>query len=960
MVECGRHLNITLHTLSEVVEVNGRIGNFNIILKQHPRYVDVDKCIACGACTEKCPRKVVDDFNMGLNKRKAAYIKYGQSIPLKYAIDPKSCIYLTRGKCRACEKFCPTGAINFNDTEKTVNLQVGSAILAPGYKPFDPTGWDFYGFGKIADVVTSIQYERLLSASGPCMGHLVRPSDQSEPRKIAWIQCVGSRNTNRCENGYCSSVCCMYAIKQTLITAEHISEPDLQQTIFFMDIRSPGKEFERYYEGAIAKGVRFLRCRPHSIEPGLDGSGVRMRYVTESGMVMDEDFDMAVLSVDMEPPEDNRRMAEIFGFELDHYGFAKTMNLTPVESTRPGVFVTGAFQAPKAIPRSVTQASAAAAAAGMVLQSVRGTLTRKKVYPDETDVREQPPRIGVFVCSCGLNIAGVIDVKALAEFAGNLPNVVHVENNLFTCSADTQDLIGARVREHGLNRVVIAACTPRTHEALFQDTLQEASLNGYLLEMANIRNQNSWVHQQMPEKATEKAKDQVRMAVAKVTLAQSLKRQTVAVVQQALVVGGGISGISAALGLADQGYATVLLEKGGRLGGNALRIRFTAKGEPVSPWLNELVDRVNRHPLVTVFTNARLKNTSGSVGNFVSQVDAAGQIHTIGYGAAVLATGAHETKPAQYGYGTDERILTHLEMDDLMAAHPRKISASDTVAFIQCVGSRDSQRPYCSRICCTHTMKSAIRLKELNPDMNVFVLYRDVRTYGKREGLYQQARQMGVIFIRYSPENKPEVQMTASGIQIDCTDPVLGMPVEITADYLVLAAAIAPNDIQDLVELYKCGLNSDGFLAEAHPKLRPVDMSVDGLFICGMGNYPQSIEESLAQAQAAVSRASVILNKKEMQLDATTSVVTENCDGCALCIDVCPYRAITLVELAQADAPAHPYARKVLTDPAFCKGCGLCMATCPKGGVYVQGFSMDQLRAQVAAALDPQPIVLKG
>ena len=944
-------MNITLHTLSEVVAFDGQTGNFNITLKQHPRYVDMDKCIACGACSEKCPKKVPDSFNMGLNSRKAVYIKYGQSIPLKYAIDPQSCIYLTRGKCRACEKFCPTGAINFDDTEKIVNLQVGSVILAPGYKPFDPTGWDFYGFGKIADVVTSLQYERLLSASGPCMGHLVRPSDQREPRRIAWIQCVGSRNTNRCNNGYCSSVCCMYAIKQTLITAEHITGPDLQQTVFYMDMRSPGKEFERYYEGAKAKGIRFLRCRPHSIEPGPDGGGVHMRYVTESGQVMDEDFDMAVLSIGLEPPEDNRRLAEVFGFALDRFGFAETTNLAPVVSTRPGVFVTGAFQAPKAIPRSVTQASAAAAAASQSLQSVRNSMTREKVYPAETDIRDQAPRIGVFVCSCGLNIAGIIDVKALVAFSQTLPHVVYVENNLFTCSADTQNQIGERVREHGLNRIVIAACTPRTHEALFQDTLQDAGLNGYLLEMANIRNQNSWVHQHQPEKATEKAKDQIRMAVAKVTLAESLKRQSVTVVQQALVIGGGVAGLSSALGLADQGYPTTLIEKNDRLGGNALRILDTAKGEAVGPWLSELIERVNRHPQITVHTRARVTHTSGSIGSFTSQIDVDGDTRSIQYGAAILATGAHESVPDEYGYGGDSRILTHLEMDDQLTASPGKIAAADTVAFIQCVGSRDSRRPYCSRLCCTHTMKTAIRLKTLNPGMNVFVLFRDVRTYGKREELYQKARQLGVIFIHYALESKPDVRVAEDGVRIACSDPVLGMPVEITADYLVLASAIVPNDIQDMVELYKCGRNEDGFLAEAHPKLRPVDMSVDGLFICGMGNYPQPVEETLAQSQAAVSRACVVLNQKEMQLDAIKSVVTDKCDGCALCIDVCPYRAIRLVELSPETASSHPYARKVETDPALCKGCGLCAATCPKGGIYVQGFSLDQLHAQVAAAL---------
>lgn len=909
----------------------------------------MDKCIACGACAEKCPKKVPDEHNMGLNKRRAAYIKYGQAVPLKYAIDADHCIYLTRGKCRACEKFCPTGAIDFDDREETVELQVGSVILAPGYAPFDPSGWDFYSYGRIADVVTSIEYERLLSAGGPHMGHLVRPSDLQTPRKVAWIQCVGSRNTNRCQNGYCSSVCCMYAIKQTLITAEHVKERPVEQTVFYMDMRSPGKEFERYYESAKDKGVRFLRSRPHTIESGAEGNGVHMRYVTESGDFKEEDFDLAVLSVGLEPAKGSRQLAETFGIELDEFGFARSSNLSPVSSSREGVYVTGAFQAPKAIPRSVTQASAAAAAAARTLQAARGTLTRQKTYPAESDVHDLDPRIGVFICSCGINIAGVIDVKELARYAGDLPHVALVENNLFTCSADTQETIAKRIREHRLNRIVIAACTPRTHEALFQDTLREAGLNPYLVEMANIRNQNAWVHQRDPEMATAKARDQLRMAVAKSALADPLHKLSLQVVQKALVIGGGVAGMTAALGLAEQGYQTVLLEKSDALGGNVRRIAVTAKGEAVQPWLEGLIAGVQRNKNIEVLTGAQLKTVSGSVGRFVSDVEVNGQTRSVSYGAAVLATGARESRPDEYLYGRDPRVMTHLELDDRFAADADSLGAGDSIAFVQCAGSRDCRRPYCSRICCTHTVLSAIRLKESHPQKQVFVLYRDMRTYGKRETLYKKARELGVLFIRYTLESKPQVTAGDGYLSIMCTDPILQTPLELRVDHLVLAAAVEPNPTHDLIELFKCGVNADGFLTEAHPKLRPVDMSVDGLFLCGMCNYPQPIEESLAQAQAAVSRACGILAQKEMQLDAVKSAVTEKCDGCALCLDVCPYRAIRLTE--ETDGSGDRTTRRIVTDPALCKGCGICAATCPKGGVFVHGFTLDQLRAQVSAAL---------
>jgi len=940
---------VELLTLAEVVDVSGDVGNFTVTLKKKPRYIDMDKCIACGLCAQKCPRKVRDEFNLGLNDRTAAYIKYGQAVPLKYAIDGQACIYLTRGKCKACEKFCPTSAINFEEKEELATLTVGSVILAPGFKPFDPSGFDFYGYKRIPDVVTSLEYERLLSSSGPGMGHLVRPSDRTEPRRIAWIQCVGSRNTNQCKNGYCSSVCCMYAIKEALVTAEHTSGDGLEQAIFFMDIRSHGKDFDRFYEGAKDKGVRFVRARPHSIEAGPGNHGVSMRYSTDAGEVKVEDFDLAVLSIGLEPAGDARELARIFKLDLDEYGFARTSDFAPVTTNRAGVFVAGAFQSPKAIPRSVAEASTAACEAATTLIAARGELTRTRTYPAERSLGAEPVRIGVFVCSCGINIAGIVNVDEVVKYARTLPGVVLAENNLFSCSADTQELMGKKISEHRLNRVVIAACTPRTHEPLFQDTLRESSLNPYLVEMANIRNQNSWVHQREPERATAKAKGQVRMAVAKAALSQPISGGRVNVIPKALVIGGGAAGMQSALGLAEQGSQTTLLERSDQLGGNAWRINTTDQGEAVRPHLEALIASVERHPRIEVLKKAELTSAAGSVGSFVSRVTVDGQEREIAYGAAVLAVGGQESQPTEYLYGEDPRVLTHLELDGMLREEPDALRRAQSVAFIQCVGSRDERRPYCSRICCTHAVKSAATLKGLNPQMNVYVLYRDIRTYGEREGLYRKARDLGVVFIRYELERKPLVRREGGELRVDVFDPILQMPLGIPADYLVLAAAVEPRDSRGLVELYKCAANADGFLNEAHPKLRPVDMSVDGLFVAGLCNYPKPMDETIAQAKAAAVRAGSILAKTEMTLDAIKSCVTESCDGCALCLDVCPYRAIALEDYAGEDGRSH---RRIRTDSALCKGCGLCMATCPKGGVYVQGFTLEQLKAQVSAALE--------
>jgi len=933
-------------TLSEVVAVEGAQGDFTVKVKQHPRYIDMDKCIACGLCAEKCPKKVGNEYNEGLDKRKAAYILYGQAVPLKYAIDAENCIYIQKGKCRACEKYCPTGAVNFDQKETVIDVKVGSVILTPGFKPFDPTVFDTYDYAHIKDVVTSMEYERLLAASGPCMGHLVRPSDHTEPKKIAWLQCVGSRGINKCDNGFCSSVCCMYAIKQAIVTKEHTTG-DVEQTVYYMDIRSHGKDFEKYYVGAEKKGIKFVRARPHTFTPGPDGKGVSMRWVDENSVEHNDDYDMVVLSVGLEAPADAVALAKTVDIRLDKYRFAECDSFAPVSASRDGVFVAGCFQSPKDIPQSVTEASSAAACAAIALAESRGSLTKDKTYPPEKDVTADAPRIGVFVCSCGINIAGVVKVDEVVEYAKTLPGVVFVENNLFTCSSDTQVLIAEKIKEHALNRIVVAACTPRTHEPLFKDTLREAGINEYLIEMANIRNQNSWVHGGEPEKATEKAKDQVRVAVAKAGLLAPLEYLSVNVVQKALVIGGGVSGMTAALGIADMGYETVLLEKGNILGGNALRLNKTWKGEEIKPKVTALAQRVESHPKIKVLKNARLKTAVGSVGNFVSEIEVAGETLAVNYGVGVVATGGSEYKPTEYLYGHDDRVKTHLEFDAFLDVDINAAKAAQNVVFIQCVGSREPERPYCSRVCCTHSVESAIELKKLNPDMNIFIFNRDIRTYGLREDLYTEARRLGVIFVRYELDKKPKVIKEGDSLYVMGEDHILHKTLKIKADYLVLASAIVANQTKELVELYKCSVGADGFLTEAHPKLKPVDMSVDGLFLAGLCHYPKPVDEAVAQAQAAVSRAGVILAKSVMPLDSIKSMVTTKCDGCALCVDTCPYNAITLTVYSE-NGREH---KRIATDKALCKGCGICMATCPKQGVDVGGFTMDQLKAQVETIL---------
>ena len=951
-------MNIELLTLAEVESISGTEGNFQVNVRQKPRIVDMEKCIACNLCAEKCPKKVPDEYNEGLVPRKSAYIKYGQTVPLKYAIEKETCIYFVKGgnkgnkgkgKCRACEKYCPTGAIDLDQDfeDKIIEVNVGSVILTPGFKSFDPSVFDTYEYSTLKDVVTGLEYERLLSSNGPCMGHLQRPSDDKEPKKIAWLQCVGSRNVNKCDNGYCSSVCCMYAIKQAIVTAEHTTG-DVEQTIFYMDIRTHGKEFENYFELAKSKGIKFVPSRIHSTIPGKDG-GVSVEYFSdETGHRVVEDFDMLVLSTGLEISESVKELASKLNVSLDKYNFADSSSFAPSATNVPGIFASGCFQGPKDIPQSVTDASAAAASASIALSSQRGTLAKERTFPPEKDVAAEEPRVGVFVCSCGINIAGTIDVKVLTEYAQGLPNVVFVDNNLFSCSQDTQVLLKEKIAEHNLNRVVVAACTPRTHEPLFRETMKDAGLNEYLFEMANIRNQNSWVHSGEPEKALEKAKYQLKMAVVKASMLAPLEHLSVNVNQTALVIGGGISGMISALGLADQGYETILLEKTDRLGGNAWSLATTWRGEEIKPFLEDLISRVESHSNIKLFKNAQLKTSKGAVGDFVSEVEIDGEKRAIKYGIAVVCTGGKELKPNEYLYGEDERVFTHLEFDKELTENKAAVEKASGAVFIQCVGSREPERLYCSRVCCTHTMHSAIELKKAKPDMPVYVLYRDIRTYGSREDLYREAREKGVFFIKYDLDHKPKVTKDGNDLLVTVKDHVLQRDLEIRPGYLVLASAILPPESKDLVELYKCGLNSDGFLQEAHAKLRPVDLSVDGMFLAGLCHYPKPVDEAIAQAQAAVSRATTILSKAVMPLDSIKSYVTESCDGCAICVDTCPYGAISLTEY-EDEGVTH---KKIDTNNALCKGCGICEATCPKQGVYVHGFTNEQLKAQINAALE--------
>jgi heterodisulfide reductase subunit A-like polyferredoxin len=857
-------------------------------------------------------------------------------------------------ECELCVAACEKGVIHHDmPAEVHRTLEVGAVVLAPGFDVFDATARPEFGLGRYPNVVSSIQFERLMSASGPNQGVILRPSDRRHPKSVAFIQCVGSREA---AHDYCSSVCCMYATKEAMIAKEH--EPDLEACIFYIDVRAFGKGFEAYYQRARDAGVSYVRCRPYGVSEVPGSRNLAVSYHDDDGTLRSREFDLVVLSCGMVPARSAPDLARTFGLELNRHGFARTGGFHPVETTRPGVYACGPFVAPKDIPETVVDASAAAAQAMKLLAGARHTLTTRREFPPEMDVSGQEPRIGVFVCHCGKNIGGVADVPAVRDYAATLPNVVYAGDNLYTCSADTQEIIKQKIREHRLNRVVVASCTPRTHESLFRTTCREAALNPYLFEMANIRDQNTWVHMREPEKATHKAMDLVRMAVAKARLLEPLQNRFVPVAHDALVVGGGMSGMTAALELADQGFLTHLVERSAQLGGNMRHLHYLLE-EGLDPQreLAATVARVLEHPKIALHTSASVVAVEGSIGNFKTTVRTAEGETTFAHGVVIVATGANPHVPDEYLYGKDPGVVTQRELEQALArptpgnghGGPR-IDGVESVVMIQCVGSREPERPYCSRICCSAAIKNALRLKQLRPEAQVYVLYRDVRAYGFAEEHYRRAREAGVAFVKYEREAKPQVARDGARLTVTVQERVLGRTIAIPADLVVLSAGIVPDPAsEELAKALKVPLSQDRFFLEAHMKLRPVDFATDGIFLCGLAHSPGGIRESVAQASAAASRAATILAKEQIELDGIVSqVVDENCDGCAYCVDPCPYHALTLIEYMRNGEVKKTVDR----DIAVCKGCGVCQATCPKGGIVVNNFKLPQLVAMIHAALE--------
>ncbi len=945
------HPNIEILINTDLIRVTGQAGDFRATVYHRPTYVDAARCTNCSLCAAVCPVGLPSPFEMGLAARKAVYKMAPRALPDAYVVEkvPRC------DDCHRCEMVCPTGAIHLDEQPYERELAVGAIILSVGYALSDPYEYGELGYGRYPNVIHSMQYERLASRSGPTEGIVRRPSDGKLPQRIAWLQCVGSRDE---KHPYCSSICCMYATKEAMIAKERIDGVHCQ--IFIMDERAFSKEFNAYYERARERyQIEYTRCRISMVKEDPLTKDLVLRYPDEKGQMQEGRFDMVVLAVGAQPPNGAEDLAQVLGVNLNPYGFCETDKFSPLETSRPGIYVCGTFASPKEISETILDAAGAAGDVMRLMHEHLGEspssrecpfLSTPNSMPPERDVSGEPARTGVFMCRCTPTIDGVVDVDAVTSFAANLPSVVHVQQVDYGCFEEGQAAIRAGIEEHGLNRVVVAACSHRTHEPLFQRVVREAGLNPYLLEMVNVREHCAWVHVDDPPGATRQAKEMVRMAVARVIGAEPVHKLVVKPVPRALIIGGGVSGMTAALNIADAGYEVTLVEREAELGGHLRYVYYVPEGQNPQRLLRDLVNRVRGHERIQVLTRTELVSHSGRVGDFHSVLrtsprEGAEPVEVqVAHGVTIVATGGQEWKGEVYMLGRDPRVVTSSELEDIITHRPERVTGLKQVVFIQCVRPPGGVE-YCSRICCTNTMKNAIRVKMLNPDCQVVVLYKDIITYGFREAFYTEARQRGVIFMRYDDEHLPTIRRLAARLELIAWDPSLDREIPFYPDMIALSMAIQPSTgTSDLARILGVPLSSEGFFLEAHLKMRPMDFAAEGIFVCGMAHFPKFIEECIASAQATAGRALTYLVKDRLYVGGVVAEVDQSkCVGCLTCVRTCPFQIpkVRYTDLGVGEIKGAAY-----IEPALCQGCGTCVAECPAKAIQLVAYRDEQIMAQ--------------
>lgn len=927
------HPNIKIFPLSTLEKLEGEAGDFLATISVKPRGVNEDLCIGCDLCSQVCPVEVDSEFNEGLEKRKAIYLRHPLAMPNSYAIDWDNCT-----KCGDCVEKCPTNAIDLSQQEEIEAIEVGAIVLATGFEEFRPQTLAQYGHRRYPNVLTSIELERILSPNGPTGGKLLRPSDSASPKSIAFLQCIGSRDRER---DYCSAACCMYALKEAMLVKE--ANPDIDVHIFFMDLRAFGKGYYRYYEKAKEDfGIKFTRCRVPQIKQDYRSKNLLLIAKAEDGLEQKE-FDLVVLSVGQTPSPHFLELAEILGIEVNKWGFCETGKFFPVATTREGIYVCGSVSSPKDIADTLVEAGAASCQASVLLSSQRNQQISAKIYPEELDVSEEEARVAIFLCHCGEEIASVVNMEQIVEFVNRLPGVVHAQDLPYLCLKDTLEQIKGRIKDEKANRVVIAACSTFPYKGRFIEAIRDVGLNPSLLELVDLREQLSWVHPDRQEAAMEKVKSLLAMALEKVKAQKPLPVPSQEIERQALVIGGGLAGLVAALSLAEQGVEAHLVERGAEFGGHLRHIYATLDGGDPQALLKELVEKIAGNPLIHLYKETEVIEASGYAGNFEATLkDKDDTLSPIKVGAIVIATGAQEYEPTEYLYGQSEKVVTQQELERRLTSGELDPGGLGSVVMIQCVGSRDKERPYCSRVCCSQALKNAINLKEKNPEIEIVILYRDMMSYGFQEEYYTKARENGVIFVNYETERKPEVEISGEALEVQVFEPVLGGNLIIKPDLLVLSAAIVPHDNTKLAEMLDLELDEDGFFQEAEVKFRPVDFLTDGIFLCGLAHSPRNIAETIAQAQAAAMRAASLLTRERLVSGRIVAEVdARRCSGCELCISVCPFNARVKDEER----------RVVVVRETLCQGCGACVVVCPNSAAKLRGFIERQVLSIVDAAV---------
>ncbi len=964
LAQLGLTPNIEIVTRAQITDCKLEEGKYRIRIRQRPRYVDPAKCVACGMCEEKCPVFETQVSYFRDKKRAAIYLPSMNAVPRGYVIREEACLFFKDGSCRECEKICPKKAINLRQNTKEMELDCQGVILAPGASTFDPHALGRYGYGQFEDVVTNMEFEGLLNPGGPTFGKIKRPSDGKSPQAIAWIQCVGSRQINPVNRPYCSSICCSVAIKQA-VTARQLLNPAPKTDIYFIDVRTHQKGAERYFRNARNRGVNFINTRPYGVI-FQDGRLAIEAYLPSKGKIR-RLYDMIVLSTGFLIKENLKQLAWKFGLETDEFGFNFSQRPEVEATAKRRIFVCGIFNGPKSISGAVTEGSAAAA---LLRRSFgeKDLVCSKQPAPKPAkglkNLIHQPPKIGIFVCCCGTNISSIIDTKRLARsFVHQNTDIVISKTLQFSCAPDGANQIEKTIKDMELNRVIIAACSPRSHESVFRQALKKAGIDPSMLVIANIREQVAWVHQKEPDMAYQRAKDQIAMAVEKARALIPYKAREYPVKKEALVLGGGISGMTAAALLAESGIKVNLIERNNHLGGNGLAILKTWRGLKVRDLLHSLEKRLKNNPLVSIYLNATVEDIHGSTGNFTSYIRSSRttSVDTVEHGVVVLATGAREARPSGFHYGEHPKVLTHQDLDKiLMDSGIDGFKQAKNIVFIQCVESCDSKRPYCSRVCCTHSVTRAVYLKELLPHLEIYILYKHMRTYGQRDEYFRQARKMGIKVLRYQDDAPPRLDivtgidknlMPEKRLRLNFFNSLLNTKVVLKPDYLVLASAIEPEhkNNQRLSSLFKLPLGQDGFFQEMHIKLRPCELKRDGFFVAGLAHYPKEVEESISQAAAAAAKAIVFLSKDKVILDRKVArIIWNQCDGCALCIDTCREKAISLCEfIFQGEVK-----QMAEIDDSLCNGCGSCVGVCPKYAVEIPGYTPQDIMAQINVLLE--------